>query len=272
MRSRFAARIVFRAGLVLAAIVIAGLGAGMLAGATAPARPQGCTTERELLRTVSVLDRAGAGVLGSLSVCEDAALGTVTFTNRTPVVWSVPGRGVAASGDLTSSTAAGALLSGFWQRTARGALLPPNSSVRLPRTDAPYHWHPDDRATRTLLTIDAVLDAQLAAGAAAKEPDDAATRGVFASAALSCAAAVSDTIAPREPSGGALGGAAIRRDLRSAGSDIACSNAWMRARLVAQADGWSLPSLPRAFSSGDDRSAEAASTWFDLARGFVWTG
>ncbi|NQX26758.1 hypothetical protein HQQ81_05260 [Microbacteriaceae bacterium VKM Ac-2854] len=247
--------------VMLGAVVVTGLRSAPAAAST------GCGPRTELLSTVSALDRSGAALIGSLSVCADASRGVVVYTNDTPVAWTVPGRGPAAGAALSGGDPSGALLSGFWQRTGRGAVLAPGASAELPSYGAPYAWSPDRRATRTLVTIGLILDGQARAAAAAERPRPSADDGVFAAAALGCAAAIADgsSALPPDPR---MDVVAIRSALDLARNDVACANAWMRAGLIAREDGWTLP--PLADILGTAPTDGRAAAWFGHAQGFAW--
>lgn len=249
--------------LLAACLAVAGLCLVLLPTVRAvPGDATGCVAPRELVGTGSALDRVGVAVVGSLTACDDIGDGTVVYTNHTAVVWTAPHRGPAAGAEASGGTASGALLAGFWQRTGRGALLAPGANVRLPSYGAPYAWSPDARATRAFVAIELLLDGQARAAGAAGVPLPSADDGAFAAAALSCAAAISGSPTGRvEP-------ADVRAALGLARDDIACSNAWMRATLIAADDGWTLP--PAADAVGASPVADAATQWFRHSPGFVW--
>jgi hypothetical protein len=253
----------------VAAVAVSLVGVLVLGPHSTPTAPaaNGCGPTTELLSTVSALDRSGAAVLGSFTVCADVSRGVVVYANNTPVAWTVPGRGPAAGVETSGGDASGALLAGFWQRTGRGAVLAPGATAQLPSYGAPYGWTPDRRATRTLVTIELILAGQARAAADAGVPRPSADDGAFASAALGCAAAIADgsTTLPPDSRMDAL---AIRSALDLARSDVACSNAWMRAGLIARDDDWRLPALSDVL--GTTPTDGRAAAWFEHAQGFAW--
>lgn len=260
-----------RLGAVVAGAVLVGaIGAGVAGIATRAPRPAVCGPAQELLGTVSALDRVGAAVLGSLTSCEEVELGRLTVSNATPVVWSIPARSTDPRMRLRSTLPAASMLAGFWERTGRGAVLPPGTSVRTPDDHGTFAWEPDLQATRMYVTLQTILEGQAEAVGGLGPWLDVEGGGIYSAAALACAAAVNDGTGAM-PAVDPLGPAAIREALQLARTDVACDHAWQRASDAAAAEGWTLPPIGRHFDPAAGRqSAEAATAWFRLSRGFTW--